>query len=167
MNLVVTILRLLHIVAAFAWFGLGFTMTLYIGPAAAAAGESGLRFMRSLLVNTRFATVFAAVAGVTMLMGLLLYVTGDPNTSFSRTGQIVLGIGALVGLAAGIHGGAVTGRATTAYGKALAQYPADQPIPADGITALRQQAMDVASKVRVSFWLMVVALIAMGGARYL
>ena len=167
MNIIITVLRLVHIVSAVAWVGLALSFSAFIAPAANAAGEAGLRFLKKLFEATRFSVIFPVASGLTMLMGILLYVTGDPSTSFSRTGQIVLGIGALAGLAAGIHGGAVLNRSTKAYAASLAKYPDGQPIPADGITALQAEATQVNSHLQVSIWLVVIALIAMAGARYL
>jgi hypothetical protein len=167
MTLLIALLRLLHIVFAVIWFGLGLAAALFIVPTATAAGESGLRYMKVLLSRTRFAMAFSATAGLTMLIGILLHITGDVTHNFASTGQIVLGIGALFGLAAGIHGGAVVGRETTAFARSLAQYPDNQPIPADGLATLRAQAVKLGSDSRISFVLTVIALIAMGSARYL
>ena len=168
MDILLIVLRLIHIVAAVAWVGIGVTTVLYISPAAATAGESGLRFMKTLLTRTSYARIFPAAAGITMLVGILLYITGSAN-HFSTAGNIVLGIGALAGIAAGIHGGAVTGRATRELGMALGQYVTDgeQPIAADGLTVLRERAFALASHSRISLILMIVALIGMGTARYL
>jgi hypothetical protein len=166
MQYLIALLRLIHIFSATAWFGIGATMAMYIAPTVLAAGENGYRYMKSLLTSTRIATAFPMVSGIAMLAGILLYFTGDV-ANFSRVGQIVLGIGALAGIAAGIHGGAVAGRALRTFGETLAKYPDNQPIPADGLTTLHEQAAAVASHARVSFALVVIALIGMGSARFL
>jgi hypothetical protein len=168
MDILLVLLRLIHIVAAFVWVGFGVTFAFYVGPAAAAAGERGLRFLKNLLTRTSYARAFPAVAGITMLAGILLYLTGSMN-HFSNTGNIVLGIGAVAGILAGVHGGAVTGRATSALGKALTQYVPDgnESIAADGLSVLRERAMKVAQDSRVSLILMIVALLGMASARYL
>ncbi len=167
MTLVIALLRLIHIVSAVAWVGIGLMLALYVVPTSTQAGETGLRYLRSLIINRRITMAFGAAAGIAMLVGILLYITGDVSRNFSTTGQIVLGIGALFGIAAGIHGGAIVGRETTAFANALAQYPENQPIPADGLATLRALAVKVGSDARISFALMVIALIAMGSARYL
>lgn len=168
MDILFAALRLIHIVAAVAWVGIGLTTFLYIGPAATAAGESGLRFLKSLLTGTSYARIFPAAAGVTMLAGILLYLLGAMDR-FSQTGNIVLGIGAIAGILGGIHGGAVTGRATRALGEALNQHvlTGDQPISADGLSVLRERAQELASHTRISIILMIIALIGMASARYL
>lgn len=169
MNFVLVVLRLIHIVAAFVWFGVGAATLFYVAPAVAVAGESGLRYMKALITRTPYARTFPIAAGVTMLAGILLYLVPDIGSRFSTTGNIVLGIGALAGILAGIHGGAKTGRATRELGEALVQYVPDGngSIPADGLTVLRERAQTLASDSRVSFVLMAIALLGMALARYL
>ena len=168
MDIVLVLLRLIHILAAVAWVGMGITMMLYIGPAAGAAGESGLRFMKSLTGRTGFVRAIPAAAGITVLAGILLYLVGNAASHFSQVGNMMLGAGAIVGIVAIVHGGAVTGRATQALAKALAeQVPDDGPIPADALPNLRQLSMTLASHSRISVILTIIALIAMGSARYL
>jgi hypothetical protein len=168
MDLLVAGLRLIHIVSAFAWFGLGATMALYVAPAALAAGEGGLRFFKSLLVNTAFARAFPIAAGLTTLAGILLYLVGNSASHFSSTGNIVLGIGAVAGLLAAGHGGMATGRLTATFAEALARSVSDnQSIAGDALTSLREQATKLAANSRISFYLMVIALLGMASARYL
>ena len=142
-------------------------MALYVAPAVVAAGESGYRYMKSLLTSTRIAMAFPMVSGIAILAGILLYITGDVGNNFSTTGQIVLGVGALFGIAAGVHGGAIAGRALRAFGESLSKLADNQPIANDALTTLREQASAVGNHARVSFALMVIALICMGSARYL
>jgi hypothetical protein len=169
MDILLILLRLLHIVSAFAWFGLGIALTLFIAPAAVSAGESGFRFFKSLFTQTAFARAFPIVSGLTTLAGILLYLFGNAVAHFSQTGNIVLGIGTAAGILATIHGGAVTGRATSALGEALSQRVPDgsQAIPADALPVLNDLAAKLLSHARVSMALMIVALLGMGTARYL
>ncbi len=168
MNLIIVLLRLLHIILAFVWFGMTLTLTFFVGPAAARAGESGLRFYKSLLTSTPLARLFAASAGLTVLIGILLFITGDPNRNFTTTGQLVLGFGALAGLAAVIHGDATTVRTMRKYGQALAQDVQDNsPISGEGAEKLRTLGATLTSQSRVTFYLMLMALLGMGLARYL
>ncbi len=169
MDILLVLLRLLHIVSAFVWVGLGAALVFYIAPVALSVGESGLRFLKALLTRTSFGSAFGAAAGLTTLAGILLYVVGDSASHFSRTGNMVLGIGAAAGLLATIHGGAMTGRATKALGEALEQHVSEgaQSIPADALSILRERSEKLMTHSRVSFVLMVIALIGMGSARYL
>lgn len=168
MNILLVLLRLLHIVTAFAWVGLGAALTFYIAPAALAAGESGPRFLKTLFTRTSFARIFAMVAGLTTLAGILLYLVADSASRFTSIGNMVLGIGAVAGLAATIHGGAVVGRSTRALGEALNQHVSEgQPIPASAMSTITDLATKLLSHARVSLALMIIALVCMGSARYL
>lgn len=169
MDILLVLLRLLHIVAAMTWFGLGAASFFYISPASIAAGEGGLRFLKALFTRTNFSSIFAAAGGLTVLAGILLYLVGNAASHFTQTGNIVLGIGAVFGILAVIHGGASTGRTTKALAEAINQYVPDgaQPIAADALPILRQHAEKMLTDSRVSFVLMLIALIGMGSARYL
>src|SRR5438093_322396 len=118
MDFLLTVLRLIHIISAVIWVGLAAAMTLYILPAATAAGENGLRYMKSLLTNTRFAITIPIVSGLTILAGLLLLAIGSMS-HFSSNGRMVLGLGALFGIIGGIYSGAVARRASRTFAEML------------------------------------------------
>ncbi len=165
-TILLVVLRLLHIVSAVAWIALGATMTLYVAPAAVKAGETGYRYLKTLFTRTAFTRLIPMVAGLTTLAGILLYVVGAGR--FGPIGSAVLGIGAVAGLIATIHGGALTGRATTALTKVLETVPeGNQTIPAATLTELNNLATTLLGHARISLVLMVVALVCMGSARYL
>ncbi len=167
MDVVLVLLRLIHIVAAFVWFGVGFTQTFIISPAVAASGVNGMRFALKMNESRLAQMIFPAAAGITMLAGILLYIVGNATSHFSQTGNMVLGIGAVFGIIAGIHGGMFTGRASSALGEAISKYLTDDGISPEGAPVIREKAAFLATHARLGFWLMVVALIAMGSARYL
>ncbi len=168
MNILLVLLRLLHILSAVAWIAIGATMTLYIAPAAVNSGETGYRYLKTLFTRTAFTKLIPVVAGLTTLAGLLLYVVGDASSHFSQTGNMVLGIGAAAGLIATIHGGALTGRSTTALNKVLDTVPdGNQSIPSATLTQLNSLATTLLGHARLSLVLMVIALVCMGSARYL
>jgi hypothetical protein len=169
MDILLILLRLIHILAGVAWVGLAAALAFFIAPAALNAGGSGMHFLRSLFGGTTIARVFPMVSGITMLAGILMYVLSNSGSHFSQTGNIVLGLGALFGIIAGIHGGAVTGRATKTLAEALMQ-PAladNQAIPADTLAGLRAQGEKLVYHARVSFALSALALLGMAAARYL
>ena len=167
MNLLLAAIRLIHIVSAFAWVGLSTVTTVYILPTATATGENGLRFFKALVTRTPINVVFAASSGITVLMGIILYLLGA-SSHYTSVGQIVLGIGALAGLAAGIHGGAVVGRDSRAFAEALEkQVPDGQPIAADALTSLTAAERSLGEHARISLILTAIALIGMASARYL
>jgi hypothetical protein len=158
MDVLLVILRLVHIIAAASWFGLGLTSYFFINPAAINSGEGGMRFLKAFYSLPMASSIMAMVAGTTTLAGLLMYAFTNVSSRFSSTGNIVLGIGAVAGIAATIHGGAVMGRAGKAVEEALAS--------GDNELA-RTRTMEQQSHARVSMVLMIVALIGMASARYL
>lgn len=165
-TILLVVLRLLHIVSAVSWLALGGTLTFFVAPAAAAAGESGYKYLKTLFTRTAFTRLVPVAAGTTTLAGILLYIVGGGR--FGPIGSAVLGIGALAGFIATIHGGAVTDRSTKALAKALTALPdGSQSIPAATLTELNNLATTLLGHARISMILMIVALVCMGSARYL
>ena len=167
MDIVLVLLRLIHILGAFAWVGIAFTQVFLISPAMASSGESGLRFAKAMNARPIARMALPVAAGVTVLAGILLYLVGNSASHFSQTGNIVLGIGAVAGLAAAGHGGAVTGRLASELGRLVNQYVTDQGLNPEGLPAIRETATKLAMHSRLSFIMTLVALIFMGSARYL
>jgi hypothetical protein len=165
---VITILRFLHIMFAVAWFGLGLASAYFIGPAVAKAGASGLRFMKAMFTATPYARVFPIVSVGTVLAGILLYAT-RPSARFSTLGFAVLSIGAILGLLAAGHGGAVTGKKTRELGQVLvSEVPdGDGPIPAEAMAKIGPLAGEVGKHGRISFYIIAASLVFMALARYL
>ncbi len=167
MDIVLVLLRLIHIVAAFVWFGVGFSQAVVLEPIIAAAGTAGMRFSMARFENRFYKMVFPIAAGVTMLAGILLYIVGNSTSHFSQTGNIVLGIGAVAGIIAVIHGGISTAPAGEAMGAAYRQYLTDDGISAEGTPVIRERVALLKNHTRISFVLMVIALVCMGSVRYL
>lgn len=166
MDIVLVLLRLIHIVVGVIWFGMSITLVL-INPALEWLGDQRYYTELALYTRTRISSLFPIVGGVTTLAGLLLYATGSGN-DFSTTGNIVLGIGALAGLGAAIHGGAVTGRLTKEYSVALtANVTPGQAIATNAIGSLRELSAKLTQHTLISTGMALVALIAMASARYL
>ena len=167
MDIVLVLLRLLHILAAFAWVGVSFTQVFLLAPALATSGESGLRFVKAMNSHAINRMVMPVAAVLTIVAGILLYLVGNSASHFSQTGNMVLGVGAVVGIVAAIHGGAVTGRLAGALGGLVNQYVTDEGLSPEGLPSIRETAAKLATHTRISFVLMLVALIFMGSARYL
>jgi hypothetical protein len=169
MNYALVLLRLLHIVAAFMWVGIGASIAFFIMPSVQKAGEAGVRYASTLLKHTAIARALPISAGLTMLAGILLYMVGDVRNHFSTTGNAALGLGALVGIVAGIHGGAFTVRTMRRLGDVLSEKIGgdNQAVRADDLLVLREQAAKVATNARVSMVLTIIALVGMASARYL
>ena len=129
MDVVLVLLRLIHIVAAFVWFGVGFTQTFIISPAVAASGVTGMRFALGDEQKPPRADGLSSRCRDHHAGGdFALHRSAMRASHFSQPGNIVLGIGALFGIIAGIHGGMFTGRASSALGEAISKYLTDDGI---------------------------------------
>lgn len=169
MDYTLILLRLLHIVAAFAWVGVGIAMTFVILPSALASSENGMRYLRTSLQHSPLGRIIPISGGLTVLAGILLYALSDAQAHFSDAGNRVLGLGALVGFLAAIHSGAFTGRALRRLQAALTEKTPDdsRPMLPDDLRLLREHTTQVIGRARVSTLLTIVALLGMGSARYL
>lgn len=154
--LVITGLRLLHIVAGLIWVGAALLLSFYIEPA---AGADGGRFLRALYSKTSFPRLIPLAAFVTTLAGLLLYGLLSYHEAMSSAMGLILTAGALIGLLAFAHGYFSVWRRAGEYARlAASAAAANEPLAAmEG--AMRRNG-------RVSVWLALASLILMAGARY-
>ena len=166
MNVLIIVLRLLHIVAGVFWVGAAMVSTFFLSPAVAATGEAGRAFMDYLITKARISTRISAASGTTVLAGAILYwldsqgftsswTTSGPGIGFALGAVLALvgmGLGALVGASAkklGAIAAAAKGKPSAAQ---LAELKAAQ-----------------ASMSRASLWstvLLVISLVCMATARY-
>ncbi len=167
MAALLVILRFIHIAGAFVWVGMALTMFFFVSPAVRKAGPAGPAFMRSLVGATSYSTVIAAASGITVAAGILLYLVSGSANHFSRTGNIVLGIGAVAGLIAFVHGAFYLGAITRRMKAIMLALPADGPPPADQAGQLQSLGAQLARHMPYSMALMAVAVLGMGLARYL
>ena len=160
MDIYLIVLRLIHIIAAFLWVGTGFYTGFILLPGLAQPGADAAKIMGPLSKSRAFRLTFPVSAGITVLAGILLYIKPGASSHFSNVGWGVLSIGALAGLAAVIHGGAVVGRMTTSYVTMLTSGSAQPADLAATFAKLRQH-------VNISLVLLAIAVLGMEAARYL
>jgi uncharacterized membrane protein len=153
------IVRLIHIVAAFAWFGAGFYSSVILFPTLIKMGADASQVMLELAKNRLFALVFPVSGVVTVVAGILLYLRPGASGPFSSTGWMVLSIGAVAGILAAGHGGATLGRMTAEYIQKLGAGAS-----ASELTALGQK---LTLHANISMALLVIAMLGMESARYL
>ena len=104
----IVIARALHIIAGIVWVGVGFSATLILGSIVRSLGpQNAGAIVRAWYLNSPFLRAVPAAAIITVAAGLYLYGRRVPGTlvgSGDTLQQIVLGLGALIGLAAFGHG---------------------------------------------------------------
>jgi uncharacterized membrane protein len=100
MNLLIIILRILHIVAGILWAGGAAAYYLFIEPTAKATAPESQKFMDYLMTQQRFSKFLNAMSLVTILAGgALFYRLTSVNWKWILTGP---GIGFTIGALAGI-----------------------------------------------------------------
>jgi hypothetical protein len=168
-DLILVLLRILHIVLGVFWAGSVFFVASFVLPTARAAGPAGGPFMRRFAMSG-FINALTGSGVITVLTGLALmwYASGQLNAAWfgSPTG-IVLSIGALSAIVAlGI--GLAVSRPAAMRMKALAE-----AIEAAGGTPTEAQLAELpalqakmAGAVRWVSILLLIAVICMAGARY-
>jgi uncharacterized membrane protein len=160
MDIYLIVLRLIHIIAAFIWVGTGFYSVVILYPALAEVGADASKITAALAKGRAFRLAFPVSAGITVLAGILLYIKPGESAIFTSAGWMSISIGALAGLAAIIHGGAVLGRATIRY-VTLATSGNAQP------GELASTLAYIQLHGRISLALLAIAVLGMESARYL
>ena len=156
--LIVTALRLLHIVAGLIWVGAALLMSYFIEPTAASASD-GNGFLRALYSKSNFPRLIPLSAVITTVAGLLLYGILSYHEAMSSAMGIILTLGALFGLLAFGHGYFSVWRRAGEYAAAAASDETDD-------ASLAQLQEKMRRNGRLSLWLALVSLALMAGARY-
>jgi uncharacterized membrane protein len=108
MNILVIILRLLHILSGMFWVGAALMLTFFISPTVGATKEAGQGFMRHFMGNTKFNLAMWTSAITAVLAGATLYwidsdgLTSDWTHSGPGIGFGVAAVFALLGLIVGV-----------------------------------------------------------------
>ena len=113
MNILIIVLRLLHIFAGVFWAGAIFFLVSFLQPTAKLLGPESAKFMQTLARNNRLTIALVAAGTLNVLAGVTLYIiiSGGLNGAWIASGTgLSLGIGGLFGIAA-LSVGIRTGRA--------------------------------------------------------
>lgn len=167
------VLRIVHIVAGVFWVGSVFLFVTFIQPSAAAIAPAGAPFMTELLGKRRLVDRIIGLAVVTIAAGLVLYwhdwhlLPSFGDWISSRFGA-TLTVGMLAAISALAIGLAVT-RPNLMRFLALGRQVAESGAPPTPEVGAEMGAIQSRLKTaaRVSFGLLVVAVLTMSIARYL
>ncbi len=169
MDVLMVVLRLIHIFAGIYWVGASLFLLIVLVPALRAVGPAGNSVMRGMLLKTPYGRLYGIAAGLTTLAGIIMYVrvSGTFNADWLTSGQgIILSIGAVAGLLATGHGGATLGGKTDRM-KELAGEIEAQSEPTDAQKTEFDSLMDYLGKHgRISLILMIIAVVGMSAWRY-
>lgn len=164
--IVLTVLRITHILAGIMWVGAGLFMVFIIAPTMQKMRNGEI--IQNILTHSRYSVYMSVSAGLTVLAGILLYVHVYSADWLSTAPGIVLTIGAVAGILAAGHGGmalAPTQAKLAALGQEIA---AGGGRPSESqVVALNELQAKITQHGRISLILGLIAVIGMAGARYL
>jgi len=111
MDILIVILRIIHIFAGVFWVGAAWLLAFFIGPTALALGADGGKFMGYLNTQRRFPIVVSVAAVLTVLAGwALFFIAWGPV--FNTPKGLAFAVGGVLGLIALGIGGGVLGPAS-------------------------------------------------------
>ena len=169
MNILIIILRILHIVAGISWAGGAVHYFLFIGPTAKATRPESQKFMGYLMEQKRWTSFMSTMSLVTILAGAgLYYRLGRVNWGWVATGPgIAFTIGALAGILLFGVGHLMLGPRVNRLGQI------SQEVQSNGGSASTQQAAQLSQLQKeieiigkVDFAMILIALLTMSTARY-
>jgi uncharacterized membrane protein len=166
LNVLILVLRLVHIVAGVFWVGGALLITFFLTPAVGAAGEAGQKVMQQLVGKVQLTARMTAASVLTVLAGAILYwidshgFTSPWTTSGAGLG---FGIGAVFALI-GFGFGAMVGRTAKAIAKVAAQ-AGGKPGP-DQLSRMQALQQKMGMYGLISSTTLIVAVVCMATARY-
>ena len=171
MDLLVIVLRLLHVGGAMTWFGGAIVGGFFLAPTAKALGGEAQAFMGYLTTRRRLGVFFPIVAAVTVLSGAALYWRDSGGLQLSWiTTPVGLGftIGAIAGIATFVGGAILVGPSIAEQTAVQAEVAASGRPPTEAHRARLARAdrkMRLAN--RIDMPLILTAGLTMAVARYL
>ncbi len=164
MDVLMLLLRLIHMFAGVLWVGTAFFFILFLEPTIEAAGADGGKFMQRLM-QTRLAVTLSIASTLVVVSGLIMYwvASGGLQAAWigSRAG-IGLTIGGVAGVLAFVIGLLVQGPASARIAAVQKEIQAagGPPSPAQ-MAAIGAQQKRISDGSRWGAVLMVIALIGM------
>ena len=165
MNIVLIVLRILHIVGGASWVGAAIMLAAFVEPTATALGPVGGQYMQRL-GQSKMGLFITLSAILTVLGGFLLY--GVLGYTLNTTTGATLLFGGVVALVSLVVGGAVSGPSTMRLGRLGAEIQAGgKPPTSEQIAQMQAIQGRLRTAARANAVLVVIAVLAMAVARYL
>ncbi len=165
-QILIWILRIIHIVGGVFWVGGSLVMTFFVVPSVGTLGESGQKFVGHLMNNLKYSSRMAAASGSAVLAGAILFgLDARAGAAWARSSfAIGLSIGAAFALI-----GFVLGILISRSSKAMAQLAAQiQGKPtSEQLTRMQSIQKQQATYSIVTSVALVLAVVFMAIARYL
>ena len=169
MNILMIVLRVIHIFGGVFWLGISIFNVTYLQPAVQATGAEGQKVMQHLTRKTRLLNTTYGAASVNVLSGLIMYGidSGFHPTFLATRYGLTLAIGGLSALVACAVAIFVIRNIFAQMGEIGRQIQAQggPPTPAQG-AAMQALGARLGSLGRVGLALLTITLLAMSIARY-
>jgi hypothetical protein len=169
MNILMIVLRIIHIFSGVFWVGVAMFNVGYLQPTVAATGPEGQKVMQHLTRQTRFTSATYGAATLTLLSGLWMYwILSGLRLAFVTSGYgLMLTLGGLAGLVAWIMVIFVVRNILGQMGALGGQIQAQggPPTPEQG-AAMRALGGRLVAIGRVGVVFLLVALLGMSIAQY-
>jgi hypothetical protein len=168
MDVLMALLRLIHMFAGVLWVGTAFFFVLFLEPTIKAAGAEGGKFMQRL-TQTRLAVTLSLASALVVVSGLVMYwvESGGLQAAWIGSGTgIALTVGGAAGILAFVVGLLVQAPATARIAAVQKEMQAagGPPTPAQ-LVEIGAQQEKISQGSRWGAVLMVIALIGMAIAR--
>jgi uncharacterized membrane protein len=167
MNVLVIVLRLIHILSGVLWVGGSMMSAFFLSPAVAATGDAGQKMMGYMVSKGRMSVRLTVAAILTVLAGLTLFwIDSDGLTSAWTTSATGwgFGLGGLLGII-GLGTGMLVGINVSKLGSIAAAAQGKPTNEQMSQMQAAQKRMALASKFSTTA--LVLALVCMATARYL
>jgi hypothetical protein len=169
-QVVIILLRLIHIVAGVFWVGSTVLITRFLLPSVAALGPASANFMREIAFRRRLPIALNGAGVATVLAGVGLYASAQfgSNGAWARTPMgVSIGIGAALAIVAVVVGTVRARPAAQRMGVIGEQIvAAGGSPPADLVAEMQMQRDRFAGAMRINTGLLVLATASMAIARY-
>ena len=168
MNILMIILRLIHVLSGVFWAGSTFVFVTHIAPTVKATGAEGQKFMAHLAGQGKISNALMIAGGLVLLSGWTMYFLQGWQLAYKTASGIVLGLGVILGTLVFMHGAFVQRRATMDLARLGAQVAASGGPPSpDQAAELGRLAGKIERNGIILAYLLGITVICMGVFQYL